>query len=71
MKAICGRIASLAAITALGLIAATTVAAANSDAAYTCTKVKQNGEQDVRVGVPEQAVSGLTNAGLYMRTERN
>ena len=57
-------LASLVSITALALTAATTVPAANSDAAYTCVKVKENGQQDVRVGVPEAAVSGLTNAGF-------
>ncbi len=56
--------ASSVAITALALMAATTVAAANPNAAYTCVKVKENGQQDVRVGVPESAVSGLTNAGF-------
>ena len=55
-------VASLVSITALALIAATTVTAAN--AAYTCVKVKQNGEQDVHVGVPESAVSGLTRGGF-------
>jgi hypothetical protein len=56
--------ASSVAISALALMAATTVAAANPNAAYTCVKVKENGQQDVRVGVPESAVSGLTNAGF-------
>jgi hypothetical protein len=56
--------ASSVAITALSLMAATTVAAANPNAAYTCVKVKENGQQDVQVGVPESAVSGLTNAGF-------
>jgi len=55
-------VASLVSIAALALIAATTVTAAN--AAYTCVKVKPNGQQDVRVGVPESAVSGLTNGGF-------
>ena len=55
-------VASLVSITTLALIAATTVTAAN--AVYTCVKVKQNGQQDVRVGVPESAVSGLTNGGF-------
>jgi hypothetical protein len=57
-------VASLVAITALALMAATTVPAANPNAAYTCVKVKGNGQQDVRVGVPESAVAGLTNAGF-------
>jgi hypothetical protein len=55
---------SLVAITALALMASATVPAANPTAAYTCVKVKENGQQDVRVGVPEAAVSGLTNAGF-------
>ena len=55
---------SLVVITALALLAATTLSAANPNAAYTCVKLKQNGDQDVRVGVPESAVSGLTNAGF-------
>lgn len=57
-------LAALVAITALALVAATTLSAANPNAAYTCVKEKNNGQQDVRVGVPESAVSGLTNAGF-------
>ena len=57
-------LASLVGITALALMAATTLPAANPNAAYTCVKVKENGQQDVRVGVPESAVAGLTNAGF-------
>ena len=57
-------VASLVSIAALALIAATTVTAANPNAAYTCVKVKPNGQQDVRVGVPESAVSGLTSGGF-------
>jgi hypothetical protein len=57
-------LASLVSITALALMAATTLSAANPNAVYTCIKVKNNGEEDVRVGVPEAAVSGLTNAGF-------
>lgn len=64
MKTACKLIASLIAITALALVAATTVAAGNPHAAYTCVKVKQNGQTDVRVDVPEPAVGGLTNAGF-------
>ena len=64
MKTILRRAACLVAISALGLFAAATVTAANAQAAYTCVKVKPNGQQDVRVGVPESAVSGLTNAGF-------
>ena len=55
---------SLVAITALALMASTTVPAANPNAAYTCVKEKKNGQPDVRTGVPEAAVSGLTNAGF-------
>ena len=55
---------SLVAIAALALMAATTLSAANPNAAYTCVKVKPNGDHEVRVGVPESAVSGLTNAGF-------
>jgi hypothetical protein len=51
-------------IAALVLIAATTVASGNPHQTYTCVKVKQNGDEDVRVSVPEPAVSGLTNAGF-------
>jgi hypothetical protein len=57
-------LASLVAITALALVAATSLAAANPSAVYTCVKVKPNGQEDVRVGVPESAVAGLTNAGF-------
>jgi hypothetical protein len=56
--------ASLVAIAALALIAATTVAAGSPHATYTCVKVKENGKSDVRVQVPESAVGGLTNAGF-------
>lgn len=56
--------AALLAIAALALFAATTVASGNPHATYTCVKVKQNGDSDVRVSVPEPAVSGLTNAGF-------
>jgi hypothetical protein len=64
MKTIWKLVASLVAITALALMAATVVPAANPNATYTCVKVKGNGQQDVRVGVPESAVAGLTNAGF-------
>ena len=64
MNTILRRAASFVAISALGLFAATTVVAANPHAAYTCVKVKPNGQEDVRVGVPESAASGLTNAGF-------
>ena len=64
MKTILRRAASLVAISALGLFAAATVVAANPHTMYTCVKVKQNGQQDVHVNVPESAVSGLTNAGF-------
>jgi hypothetical protein len=64
MKTTWKLVASLVAITALALTAATTISAANPDAAYTCVKVKENGQQDVQVGVPEAAVDGLTNAGF-------
>jgi hypothetical protein len=64
VKTILRRAASLVAISALGLFAATTVVAANPHTTYTCVKVKHNGEQDVQVNVPEPAVSGLTNAGF-------
>ena len=55
---------ALVAITALALVAATSLSAANPNAAYTCVKEKQNGQHDVQVGVPESAVAGLTNAGF-------
>jgi hypothetical protein len=55
---------TLIAIAALALLVATTVAASNPHATYTCVKVKQNGDSDVRVDVPEPAVNGLTNAGF-------
>ena len=55
---------ALVAITALALAAATSLLAANQNAAYTCVKEKQNGQHDVQVGVPESAVAGLTNAGF-------
>ena len=64
MKTILRRAASLVAISALGLFAATTVVAANPHTMYTCVKAHPNGEQDVQVNVPEPAVSGLTNAGF-------
>ena len=64
MKTTWKLIASLVAITALALMAATTGAAENPHATYTCVKVKQNGQSDVRVDVPEPAVAGLTNAGF-------
>jgi hypothetical protein len=64
LKTILRRAASFVAISTLGLFAAATVAAANPHTMYTCVKVKQNGQQDVQVNVPEPAVSGLTNAGF-------
>jgi hypothetical protein len=64
MKTMGKLIAALVAITALALMAATTVAAGNPHATYTCVKVKENGKADVRVDVPESAVAGLTNAGF-------
>jgi hypothetical protein len=64
MKTMGKLIASLVAITALALMAATTVAAGSPHATYTCVKVKENGKSDVRVDVPEPAVAGLTNAGF-------
>ena len=57
-------IASLVVITALALMAATTVAAGNPHRTYTCVKVNGNGEHEVRVNVPEAAVPGLINAGF-------
>ena len=56
--------ASLLAIAAVALIAGSTVATASPHTTYTCTKTKHNGGTDVRVSVPENAVSGLTNAGF-------
>jgi hypothetical protein len=55
---------ALVAISALALMAATSLAAANASAVYACVKVKPNGQEDVRVGVPESAVAGLSNAGF-------
>jgi hypothetical protein len=55
---------ALVAIAALALFTATTIAAGSPHATYTCTKIKQNGDSDVRVLVPEPAVGGLTNAGF-------
>jgi hypothetical protein len=56
--------ASLLALAALALIGATAAVAKNPNPTYTCTKPKQSGNPDVRVSVPEGAVSGLTNAGF-------
>jgi hypothetical protein len=56
-------LAALVAITAMALVAATSLSAANPNAAYTCIKETENGN-DVVVGVPEAAVPGLTNAGF-------
>jgi hypothetical protein len=57
-------VACLGAIMALALITAATLAAANPHPTYTCVKVKENGQSDVSVNVPESAVAGLTNAGF-------
>jgi hypothetical protein len=64
MRLIRRLIGTLIAIAALALLVATTVEASNPNATYTCVKVKQNGDSDVRVDVPEPAVNGLTNAGF-------
>jgi Flp pilus assembly pilin Flp len=64
MKTMRKEVASLVAIMALALIAATTVAAANPHQTYTCVKVMENGQSEVQVDVPEPAVAGLTNAGF-------
>jgi hypothetical protein len=56
--------ASLLATAALALIAATAASAGNPHTTYTCTKPKKNGGADVRVSVPDTAISGLTNAGF-------
>jgi hypothetical protein len=64
MKTAWRLIASLVAIAALAVVAATTAAAANPHVMYTCVKEKPNGEGVVSVRVPEPAVSGLTNAGF-------
>jgi hypothetical protein len=64
MKTMGKLIASLVAITALALMAATTVAAGNPHPTYTCVKMKENGKPEVRVNVPESAVPGLINAGF-------
>jgi len=64
MKEMRKAVASLVAITALVLIAATSVAASNPHQTYTCVKVKENGQSEVQVNVPEPAVAGLTNAGF-------
>lgn len=53
---------SLLATTALVLVTATAVVAANPHAMYTCTKTK-NEKTDVKTSVPEPAVGGLTHAG--------
>lgn len=55
---------SLLAVVALALIGTTAAVAENPHATFTCTKTKKNGPPDVRVSVPEPAVSGLTNAGF-------
>ena len=39
-------------------------AAGNPHPMYTCVKIKQNGESEVRVNVPEPSVAGHTNAGF-------
>ena len=63
MKTAWKLLVTLVSITALALVAATSLSAANPNAAYTCIKEKENGH-DVVVGVPEAAVPGLTNAGF-------
>jgi len=55
---------SLLAVVALALIGTTAAVAENPHATFTCTKTKKNGPPDIRVSVPEPAVSGLTNAGF-------
>ena len=59
------RLTAFVGIAMLALVAAASAGAAgNSQATYTCTKVKHNGDTDVRVNVPSAAVDGLTNAGF-------
>src|SRR5262245_41936205 len=54
--------ASLLAATAVVLMAATAIVAANPHTMYTCTKTKKNGTTEVKT-VPEPAVDGQTQAG--------
>jgi len=58
------RLTAFLSITALALLAAMVAGAADSSTTYTCTKVKQNGDTDVRVDVPESSLGGLINAGF-------
>jgi hypothetical protein len=55
--------ASSVALAALGVTAVTAAAAANPHQTYTCVRTTPSGNE-VRVEVPEPAVSGLTNAGF-------
>lgn len=56
------RAASLLAVMALALIAATAAVGTNPHTVYTCTKT-QDGQTDVETSVPEPAVGGKTSAG--------
>ena len=49
---------------ALALFAAMSAGASTAPVLYTCTKVKPNGDTQVRVHIPESALGGLTSAGF-------
>ena len=57
------RLTAFVSIAALALFAAMSAGATNPHATYTCTKVKHNGDTEVKANVPDSAVGGLTQAG--------